>query len=285
MRSYYEGTRIFEDEKAAIILLRESLKKVKEDLSKEQANLSKEWDFLKKEIEASKNEKENLEKKEEAYKLEKEALEKDKETHLKAKEALLKIVDAYQKEKEGFEKEKESIAKEKVMILKEKEDALKEAARSKNSLSLSFSDRSLFKTDKILEKYRIWKVKIWNDSELIFGLKFFYEEIGQKKNQIEGLDHIPSHLLDKPFEEKIIEGTMIRLTYRKAYDNCVKNLMFVSEIIDGKSKKLVEYEFGSQKPILGSKEVEFKEKNIFLKTLFDKKEESEIHELRDISLE
>ena len=109
---------------------------------------------------------------------------------------------------------------------------------------LTFSDKNFLKNIEINDEFRISKARIWLDSDNIYGLKLFYEEI-EKKSLYEGLDHIPQCFLNKPFEEIEIEGKIKKISY-KIVENCVVGLIFMSEIIDGTDKKTLEYVFGSK---------------------------------------
>lgn len=151
-------------------------------------------------------------------------------------------------------------------IIKENPEKLKENAENldkspkeniieESNDSLIFSDASLF------PKYRVAKVKVWLEADKIYGFKLFYDNIRDPKEPLPGHDHIPSHLLSKPFEEKTIEGRLLKISYRLE-GNSMKSLVLIGE--------KGEVWFGKTEQAVGWKGVEFSEEKGFLSTVFGK---------------
>lgn len=67
--------------------------------------------------------------------------------------------------------------------------------KPKIPLSISFDDNPRFNEAENMVKYKISQVRIWTDSDRIFGLKFIYEDRANKNNKIEGLVHVPLNFL------------------------------------------------------------------------------------------
>ena len=104
-------------------------------------------------------------------------------------------------------------------------------------------------------------MKVWLEADKIYGLKLFYDNIRDPKEPLPGQDHIPPHLLSKPFEEKVIEGRLLKISYRLEGNN-MKSLVLIGE--------KGEVWFGKTEQAVGWKGVEFIEEKGFLRTVFGK---------------
>lgn len=145
--------------------------------------------------------------------------------------------------------------------------------KPKIPLSISFDDNPRFNEVENMVKYKISQVRIWTDSDRIFGLKFIYEDRANKNNKIEGLVHVPLNFLKKPTQEKKFDGELKKIIYKNGYDNWVRTIIFECEVMDEKGNpNTIEHYFGSVTPILNSKEIIMKNDQIALKTNFSRKE-------------
>lgn len=163
-------------------------------------------------------------------------------------------------------RENEAQTEEIKEILKENPEKLNENAENidkspKENIVEESKDALIFSDASLFPKYRVAKVKVWLEADKIYGLKLFYDNIRDPKEPLPGQDHIPSHLLSKPFEEKTLEGRLLKISYRLEGNN-MKSLVFIGE--------KGEVWFGKTEQAVGWNGVEFSEEKGFLKTVFEK---------------